>query len=216
MGVRRIIAQGDSLPKIAAEYGLSPDTIWSAPENRELARLRRNYNVLAPGDVVVIPARRDKSVAVATDLRHVFRRRGVPAQLRLQLYHGDEPRAGLAYELECGGDVFHGSTDADGVLTHWVDPKLSRAVLHLPGAAPIVIEIGHLDPLDTITGAQKRLMNLGYPCAPTGRHDDATATALRRFQQRHGLAVSGALDAATLAELERLHDTTAHPKPPCT
>ncbi|MCY1057545.1 peptidoglycan-binding protein [Nannocystis sp. SCPEA4] len=216
MPVRRTVVQGESLPQIAAEHGLSPDTIWSAPENRELAALRRNYNILAPGDVVVIPDKRVKSMHVAVDQRHVFRRNGVPAQLRLQLYDGDLPRAGLAYELVCGDQTFHGTTDGDGVLTHWVATGLRRALLRLPGSPEIVIQIGHLDPLATITGAQKRLANLGYGCPISGRFDEATAAALRRFQSRHGLAESGALDPATLAELERLHDTTAHPEPPCT
>ena len=216
MATRRIVAQGDSLPQIAAEHGLSPDAIWSAPENRELAALRRNYNVLYPGDVVVIPDRREKSFKGAVDRRHVFRRKGVPAQLRLQLYDGDLPRAGLDYELVCGDQTLHGTTDGDGVLTHWVDPGLRRALLRLPGSPEVVIQIGHLDPLDTISGAQKRLANLGYGCPLSGRYDAPTAAAVRRFQSRHDLPETGTFDDATLAELGRLHDTTAHPKPPCT
>ncbi|WAS99281.1 peptidoglycan-binding domain-containing protein [Nannocystis punicea] len=215
MSVRRVVAQGESLPQIAAEHGLSPEAVWSAPENRELAALRRNYNVLAPGDVLVIPDKRGKSYDVAVDRRHVFRRNGVPAQLRLQLYDGEAPRAGLEYELVCGEQVFHGTTDADGVLTHWVATGLRRALLRVTGSPEVEIRIGHLDPIDTLSGAQKRLANLGYGCPLSGRYDAATAEALRRFQRRHGLDDSGTLDPATLAELERLHDTTAHPKPPC-
>lgn len=216
MPTRRIVHQGESLPQIAAEHGLAPDTIWSAPENAALARARRNYNVLLPGDELFIPDRTEKLHPAATGLRHRFRRRGVPAKLRIQLYDGEAPRANLDYELVVGEATLHGTTTADGVLEHWVPTGLHRAVLRFTGSPEITVQIGHLDPIDTVTGAQKRLNNLGYDCPVNGEHDPETAAAVHRFQIRFGLDPSGALDAATLAELERLHDTTAHPPPATT
>jgi hypothetical protein len=211
MPTRRIVRQGESLAQIAAEHGLAPETIWSAPDNRELAQARRNYNVLAPGDVLIIPDKRIASVPAAVDRRHTFRRKGVPAKLRVQLYDGETPRADLDYELIYGVTTLTGTTTADGVLEHWVPTSLRRATLRLPGSPDVTIEIGHLDPIDSIAGAQARLRNLGYGCRLSGRYDSATAEAIRRFQARHELERTGALDDATRAELERLHDTTDHP-----
>ena len=214
MSTRRVVRQGESLPQIAAEHGLAPETIWSAPENREIAAARRNYNVLLPGDVLVIPERRVKYVDAALDRRHRFRRRGVPAKLRLQLYEVETPRRNVAYELVCGQEILTGTTTADGVLEHWVPPGVRRVILRFAGSPEITVEIGYLDPIDSLTGAQKRLNNLGYTCPLSGSYDGDTADAIRRFQIRYGLEPSGSLDAATLAELEHLHDTTAHPPPP--
>ncbi len=149
MAKRRVVRQGESLPQIAQEHGLAPETIWSAPENEELAAARRNYNVLAPGDELVIPDKRAKFVDAAVDKRHRFRRKGVPARLRLQLYDGEKPRAHLAYEIVCGSVTLAGKTDGDGVLEHWVPPGVRSLILRVSGEADVTILVGHLDPIDS-------------------------------------------------------------------
>ena len=67
--------------------------------------------------------------------------------------------------------------------------------------------IGHLNPLsdtndDGISGAQARLVNLGYGTGEIdGQTGPMTLAALREFQANHELEVTGELDQATIAKL---------------
>jgi peptidoglycan hydrolase-like protein with peptidoglycan-binding domain len=64
------------------------------------------------------------------------------------------------------------------------------------------LRIGHVDPIDAISGVQARLESLGYACGePTGQMTDATREALQRFQRDRALPVSGEPDAATVDAL---------------
>jgi N-acetylmuramoyl-L-alanine amidase len=71
--------------------------------------------------------------------------------------------------------------------------------------------IGHLNPLlntddDGCSGAQARLVNLGYGTGEIdGEMGSMTQAALREFQADHGLEVTGELDQATIARLAEKH-----------
>lgn len=55
---------------------------------------------------------------------------------------------------------------------------------------------------ENITKAQARLQAEGFYLGnPTGNYDSETAAAVTRYQIRHGLAITGKLDAATSKEL---------------
>jgi peptidoglycan hydrolase-like protein with peptidoglycan-binding domain len=55
---------------------------------------------------------------------------------------------------------------------------------------------------DRIGEIQAALVKNGlYDGVPTGKWDDATASALRKFQSAHGLSPTGKLDALTLQKL---------------
>lgn len=67
-----------------------------------------------------------------------------------------------------------------------------------------------------VTELQKRLAQLGYPADPLdGKFGSKTQTAVRKFQQDHGLKVDGMAGTATISELKRLtsESTTASGKP---
>jgi hypothetical protein len=55
--IRHTVVQGETLTRIAHRYGFPPAALWEAEENRELAQQRASMDVLAPGDVVVVPAK---------------------------------------------------------------------------------------------------------------------------------------------------------------
>ena len=64
--------------------------------------------------------------------------------------------------------------------------------------------IGHLDPVDTDSGLQQRLSNLGY--WPTG--EDSTAAlpyCLRAFQEDHDLEITGEANRPTYDKLKEVH-----------
>src|SRR5437016_5895328 len=69
------------------------------------------------------------------------------------------------------------------------------------------IDIGGLDPIDTISGVQCRLNNLGYSTGKdaTGTHGPGTTHAVRDFQNDNGLPVTGEIDDAFRKKLQEEH-----------
>lgn len=207
MPTKHRVEAGDGIARIAFEHGFAPETIWLDQENSALRERRGHPEMLLEGDVVHVPDRRPKAVPADTDQRHRFRRRGVPAQIHLRLLHGSRPRSDEPFELQVDGESIRGRTDGDGWIHQWVSPAAQRVTLLLSGGAERhVLDVGRLDPVDTLTGVQRRLINLGHLCgAPTGELDVETKLAITRLQHAAGLAATGELDDATRATIVRLH-----------
>lgn len=75
-----------------------------------------------------------------------------------------------------------------------------------PNETILPLNLGHLDPVDAVSGVKQRLANLTFEC---GSGDDLTpelAGALRMFQQKNGLEITGEIDQATKDALAKLHD----------
>ena len=199
------------MSSVAEQYGLYPLTIWNAPENAELRASRPNMNTLLPGDELFIPERHMEPVSVVTDARHRFRRKGVPAYFRLQLFDFGEPRSNQKFSLVLDGETtIEGSSDGEGLVKTSLPPGVRTGRLTI-GEDEFVVELsfGHLDPISELSGVQQRLLNLGYDCGSTqGKLDARTKVALRAFQAAHAdaLVVSGELDGATLDLIAQLHD----------
>lgn len=208
MPTKHRIREGETLIGVAESYGFAPETVWDYPDNAELRAKRKNMNVLSPGDDVVIPDRRLRLEKAATARRHTYRRKGVPAVLRLQIFDGEEPRANQKYELEVGTIKREGTTDGDGVLEEYVPPRARRAKIRFGEELELSVQIGELDPIDTPSGLRQRLTNLGFACGAGDEIDDPTREALRAFQRRFELKATGEADEETIAELEAAHDKT--------
>lgn len=209
MTIRHTVRPGDSVSRLAERHGLAPETIWEHPDNEALRGRRERMDVLLPGDVVVIPARRSKTVSCALDRVHRFRRRGVPMRFEIQLFdeRGD-PRRDVAYVLIVDGVEHAGRTDSHGHLSQYIANGARRGRLLLDGSAEdLVLDFGHLDPIDALSGVQQRLTNLGFTCTQDeGALGTATRAALLRFQVLVGLTPSGDLDDATREEIRACHD----------
>ncbi|WP_284615139.1 peptidoglycan-binding domain-containing protein [Aquabacterium humicola] len=204
MARQHVVQAGDCIASIGFLHGFLPDTIWNDAANGSLRAQRRDGNVLAPGDVVTVPDPHPKHCACATDRRHVFRRRGVPELLRLQFLRGGRPRVGLAYELWVDGQLSTGTTDDEGRIVVHIPPAAREATLMLGAHERFRLQLGGLEPSEEASGARRRLVNLGL----LDSEDSGTegfARALRRFQRRHGLAITGSLDEATGHALRDVH-----------
>lgn len=202
-----LVREIDCLSRIAAEHGLLPDTIWNDPANAALRQARPNRELLYPGDRVFIPPLRSKREPGAAEMRHRFRRKGMPSSITLVLKHNDQPRANEPYRLEIDGAVFEGVTDAQGQITRPVPPGATRGRLRI-GDDPRTheIEIGRLDPIDAISGVQQRLNNLGFACGPAdGVLGPRTRLALTAFQQKVGIEPTGRADDVTRQRLVEQH-----------
>jgi peptidoglycan hydrolase-like protein with peptidoglycan-binding domain len=191
------VAQGDCLSSIAERFGFFPDALWSLPENAELKQKRKDPNVLYPGDSVFVPDLRPKEAFCGTDQRHSFRKKGVPAKLKLRLMDDDQPRKTIPYQLEIDGRWLSGATDGDGYLEHPIPPSARKGKL-LVGEGPTKdvyeLQFGTLDPIETEEGVRGRLTNLGYA-------GENLSEALKAFQQRTGLPMTGEIDAALRTRL---------------
>jgi N-acetylmuramoyl-L-alanine amidase len=123
-----------------------------------------------------------------------------------------EPDADVPYALYVDSVlVKEGKTDSEGCISAALPPKPKegRLVLH-PGEGvrerTILLNLGHMDPIEETAGVCKRLNNLGYPC-PEEADEDSTdlAGALQAFQRDHNLQESGRPDDATRDRLKQFH-----------
>lgn len=202
------VAQGDCISSIAFSKGFYPETIWNDPANAGLKNQRTDPNMLVPGDKVVIRDKDPGGVDCASGDTYKFRKRGVPAMFRLQLFENEEPRANHNYSLIVDGNRFQGTTSPDGVLQEYISPSAKKAELTIgPPEAKFEFIFGTLQPIGEIAGVQGRLNNLGYECGPiNGQINDKTREALLAFQTRFGLDQTGKPDQPTLDRLKKIHD----------
>jgi hypothetical protein len=76
---------GDCLNSLAEERGLTWQKIWNHSKNARLKQLRKDPNILMPGDLLFIPDLERKDYSKVTERRHRFRKKGDPARLRLRI-----------------------------------------------------------------------------------------------------------------------------------
>lgn len=213
------IQQGEGISLLGELYGLAPKTIWDHPANAGLRSKRKDPDILMPGDVLFIPEVRGREHPVLTDRRHIFRRKGTPAYLRLQFFHGSVPRSHVPFRLELENSTFEGFTDSNGVIEMFVPCGSRTGTVSLGSgifAEHFVVRIGELDPANEMQGVQKRLSNLGlFAGEIDGKESPNLTAAIAAFQKRAGIIpASGRLDDRTRKQLETAHDTTELLMPP--
>jgi Putative peptidoglycan binding domain len=204
------IGQGECISELAQKHGHFPETIWQDEGNADLRRIRDDMNVLMPGDKVHVPAIRTEEMERPTEKRHRFRRKGVPAKLKIRFMAFGEPHANVDYQIKIDGSFHDGTTDGDGYLEEWIPPtaRVAEVTLHLPESdEQYVFNIGHQDPIDEAAGVQQRLRNLGYECEASGEWDDQTKMAIKLFQNAHDIEETGTMDDSTKSKLDQLHGT---------
>jgi N-acetylmuramoyl-L-alanine amidase len=198
------------MASIAVEHRFFWETLWNLPENAELQRCRQDPYVLLPGDEVSIPELRLKDVACATDQKHVFKRKGLRERLRIVITdEHDEPVAAQPYVLEVDQHLrFEGKTRGDGSIEHAIPPNAWKGRLSVgegEDRREYFVSLGRIDPVNETSGAQGRLLNLGYYDGPVdGRSNAQLTTALLFFQDKYQLPPSGENDDATQAKLKEL------------
>ena len=162
------VQPGECLLSLAATHGLTLERLAAA--NPELCSQRVHAGILLPGDVVCIPPREIKHEACATGARHRFRRRSVRAEIRVQIVDRGRPRRNERYELIVDGVPVAGlgyggdapETDDHGFLRCEIPPTAQRVVVLVGDSRDeYELRLGHLNPIDSVTGLHGRLANLG-------------------------------------------------------
>ena len=91
------------------------------------------------------------------------------------LKHEGVTDSGAVIELEIPASARRGK------LTVWLEDEDETILIWN-------LKLGHLDPIDTITGVQARLSNLGFPVGEiNGQMSAETTSAIQTFQIVHGL-----------------------------
>lgn len=122
----------------------------------------------------------------------------------------DRPRANVPYLLIVDEKVIEGKSDSDGYIKHFIAPNARSARLLIEPGTPrereMPIRLGYLNPLSEISGIKHRLSNLGFPCGETDEQvTPELQSALRAFQKKYELPVTGEADRVTRDKLRELH-----------
>lgn len=165
MAIDYEVQEGDCINNIAFANGFTWETLWNHPKNAQLKGKRKDPNLLNPGDVVHVPDLTIEEKSCAADQRHSFRRKSVPAKLKMQLLkqkdkdekastaptgdlsqyedpdfqphsEKDVPRANVPYVLEIDGVLIHGSSDGNGFIEAPISPGASSGRLILNPGTP--------------------------------------------------------------------------------
>lgn len=214
MSREHTIMQGEHLSSIARQYGFANwRSIYYHPENLGFNRANPDPNVLRPGDDILIPDKDTGTEDCATNQRHVFVRKRPKVLLRVIVGDDQGPFRNKRYTLSVGRRTQAGVTMQDGLVEQEIPADAECAELCIwladdPAAEVVTwpLKIGHLDPVNDITGIQARLNNLGFGCGPVdGNNGPKTKAAIRAFQAAHGLTVDGIAGRETQAKLKEIH-----------
>jgi hypothetical protein len=204
------VKQGDCIMSIAEEFGFTWETIWNHPDNADLKRLRKDPNILFPGDIAVIPDKTPRFETAPTDQLSKFLKKSPMAQVRLRLLDMKrQHRANVQYTATADGVISSGQSDGDGYITIPVPPKTHELKLTVSEGSKTdeyTLPLGSIDPIEELSGVQQRLANLGYPCgSEQGTLGELTKAALRAFQKEMKLNVTGNPDDTTRQKLKQMH-----------
>jgi peptidoglycan hydrolase-like protein with peptidoglycan-binding domain len=207
-----IVQQGECLSVIAAANGFPWKVIWDHPSNAEFKKIRKNPNILFPGDVIFIPDKETKEDPAPTEQRHVYVLEREKVDLNLRMMREDKPLAKVKFSLTLESGDFKPSkneTDRDGWIREKIPPTAKSALLILfPENEPVEeyqLLLGHLDPVEKETGVAARLKNLGLFFDLDEEEDEALEYALKSFQGKNGLPETGNADSQTLEKLKQMY-----------
>jgi hypothetical protein len=207
-----VIRQGDYWTKIAATMGFDAEAVWNHARNEQLRSLRPNRDVLAPGDVVYVPAAPGEGLQIDSGGTHRYKARVAKVTVDITLREGDQALANEPFSVEglARADTPDGlTTDENGRLRFQVPIEVREVRLIFAGKGYVLpVRVGDLDPIEELTGVRQRLEHLGF-YAPfddgAGDPRERDRVALRAFQGKHGLGATGELDDATRAKIAEVH-----------
>jgi N-acetylmuramoyl-L-alanine amidase len=175
------VKSGDCISSVAFEHGFFWETLWNHSKNSDLKHKRKDPNILKTGDVVYVPDLTLKQESRATEKRHKFKVKGVPAKLQLRLMRPkqekeeEEPAAapagglgglgGLAASLPgpLGGGGDSENDDSNLADPDYKPPKQEEEPIK---NAPYVFEVDGLRVAEGKTDGDGRV---SVPLAPNAR-----------------------------------------------
>ena len=213
MATDHIVKQGDYFAKLAKQFRLPANAIWNHSNNADLKQKRPNPNVLFPGDHLYIPDLKPREESCNTDKLHQFETPSSSLRLRLVLEDQYErPIANANCVLGIGSDFQSLTTDGNGRIDQIIPPDAQEGFVTIQDPETpvrnvrIPLKIGHLDPIEEVSGQTARLNNLGYFAGDIDQPDeDALLSAVEEFQCDFGLQVDGICGPNTQSKLKEVH-----------
>mgnify|MGYP006089388287 CR=1 FL=1 len=217
---KHLVKTGDCLISIAHKTGHHIDTLLNDAANKETLGERTHPKMLNTGDRLTIPEIQRQDLQAASGSKHRFKKRcGELAMLRVVFLFNDKPRANVPYILDIqDSNIMTGETDSAGALEHPVPPVAKQGKIRLDDEdCEYQILIGHLNPINTLSGVSQRLKNLGFECdaeqantAPSEQLRQAIKIFHQSLADKKGTPLnkinsSGNLDDDLFEKLEQEH-----------
>jgi hypothetical protein len=199
-----VVRPGDYLRRIAYCQGFDADDVWGRPENAALRGMRRP-DMLNPGDVLHVPVSEPDplSIEAGGDNRYVC---DVPTvDVRLLFHERDEPIRREECVVKGLGEPLPKHTGDSGELDLEVPVDVHELTVYFPELGLLCpVAVGYLDPVETASGFDGRLSNLGYASSP---HEGSAlgAGAPEAMRQRARAAFEADVSADSITEHELRH-----------
>lgn len=217
MSTEYIIQQGDTLLRIAKQHGFTrSDTIYDHPSNEAFRSLRPNPNILYAGDKINIPEAEPLVQVRSSGSRYSFTVKKPEVEkfsVKFQNKSGDllkGKRIILSIgdqdiDVELGDDGLlevdlPNGDEREGELNVFMDPN-SEEPTHI-----FTIQLGHLDPIEELSGVQARCNLLGHDCGiADGIMGAKTRDGITSFQTAHNIEATGEPDELTQKKLNDVY-----------
>ncbi|KAF7774759.1 hypothetical protein PMAN_a3334 [Pseudoalteromonas marina] len=212
MTQQHTVAQGETLLRIAKQYGYQTSkALYNHPSNAEFKALRPDPNLIYPGDKITIPPKKEKFIPLRTNSINSFVVQNEKEYFRLQVSYDDgDDVTGKRVVLSIGSQTIDTVLQSDGLievelnnndaLTGTIDLYLNEG--ETTPTKSFNVQIGNLDPIDTLSGVQGRCNMLGFDCGTVdGVNGAKTKAGVREFQQAQQLQVDGIAGPVTKSRL---------------
>jgi N-acetylmuramoyl-L-alanine amidase len=216
MTQQHTVAQGETLLRIARQYGYKTSTaLYNHPSNAEFKALRPDPNLIFQGDIITIPAKKEKFMPLRASSINTFVVQNEKEYFRLQVSFEDgEDITGKRIVLNIGSQTIDTVLPSDGLieleltsndaLTGSVDLYLKEG--DSTPTKSFTVQVGTLDPVETLSGVQGRCNSLGFDCGTVdGVNGSKTIAGVKGFQQAQELQIDGIAGPATKSRLAHVY-----------
>ena len=216
MAQQHTVTQGETLLRIARQYGFrTSKSLYQHPINAEFRTLRPDPNLIFPGDIIKIPQKTEKFMPLKTGSKNTFVVRDEKEYFRLKVAYDDgDDITGKRVVLNIGNQTIDTVLPSDGLVEVELnenDTLTAQVDLYLKEdqsspSESFTAQVGHLDPIDTLSGVQARCNLLGFDCGKVdGINGTKTKAGVKGFQFVHGLEVDAIAGGKTKAKLKQVY-----------
>ena len=216
MATVHTVAQGETLIRIAKQYDyIDPNLIYQHESNKAFRELRPDPNIIYPGDKINIPDKEKRVRMGSTGRKHTFRIKKAPLEVfRIKLQNGSgNALIGTKVLMDVQGQTIETEVGEDGLIELELPDNAETGNLKLfmdpesdDPTHEYDMQIGHLDPVEELSGVQARCNLLGFECGVAdGVMGRNTRAGVSEFQEAYGLDIDGVPGPITKAKLKEVY-----------